>query len=123
EKATGLKYEQWAGWCKEMSKGDFHLESAMKSRFYDPEWYEEHKHIDLDHLTEVMHKWEDLGVAQDTLQQGLKILMNAGYGAISNVWFKEYFNINIAEAITTSGQLINKWNKRHTDDYLNKLCG
>lgn len=123
EKATGLKYEQWAGWCKEMSKGDFHLESAMKSRFYDPEWYEEHKHIDLDHLTEIMHKWEDLGVAQDTLQQGLKILMNAGYGAISNVWFKEYFNINIAEAITTSGQLINKWNKRHTDDYLNKLCG
>ncbi|WP_236516449.1 hypothetical protein, partial [Escherichia coli] len=27
EKAKGLKYEQWAGWCKEMSKGDFHLES------------------------------------------------------------------------------------------------
>lgn len=123
EKAKGLKYEQWAGWCKEMSKGDFHLESAMKSRYYDPEWYEEHKNIDLDALTEVMKKWEDLGVAQDTLQQGLKILMNAGYGAISNVWFKEYFNLNIAEAITTSGQLINKWNKRYTDDYLNKLCG
>lgn len=123
EKAKGLKYEQWAGWCKEMSKGDFHLESAMKSRYYDPEWYEEHKNIDIDALTEVMKKWEDLGVAQDTLQQGLKILMNAGYGAISNVWFKEYFNLNIAEAITTSGQLINKWNKRYTDDYLNKLCG
>lgn len=123
EKAKGLKYEQWAGWCKEMSKGDFQLESAMKSRFYDADWYEEHKNIDLDALTEAMHKWEDLGIAQDTLQQGLKILMNAGYGAISNVWFKEYFNLNIAEAITTSGQLINKWNKRYTDDYLNKACG
>lgn len=123
EKATGLKYEQWAGWCKEMSKGDFHLESAMKSRYYDEAWYEEHKNIDLGQLSAAMQKWEDLGVAQDTIQQGLKILMNAGYGAISNVWFKEYFDIRIAEAITTSGQLINKWNKRHTDDYLNKLCG
>lgn len=123
EKAAGLKYEQWAGWCKEMAKGDFHLESAMKSRFYDADWYEEHKNIDLDALTAAMEKWEGLGISQDTLQQGLKILMNAGYGAGSNVWFKEYFNLSIAEAVTTSGQLINKWNKRFTDDYLNKLCG
>lgn len=123
EKAKGLKYEQWAGWCKEMSKGDFHLESAMKSRFFDAEWYEQHKDIDLDSLTAVISKWEDLGVSQDTLQQGLKILMNAGYGAGSNVWFKEYFNLNIAEAVTTSGQLINKWNKKFTDEYLNKLVG
>ncbi|WPJ72080.1 DNA-directed DNA polymerase [Salmonella phage CRW-SP2] len=123
EKAKGLKYEQWAGWCKEMSKGDFHLESAMKSRYFDKDWYEEHKNIDLEALGEVMKKWEDLGVSQDTLQQGLKILMNAGYGAGSNVWFKEYFNLNIAEAVTTSGQLINKWNKKYTDEYLNNLVG
>lgn len=70
-----------------------------------------------------IEKQDERTATQDTMQQGLKILMNAGYGALSNVWFKEYFNLNIAEAITTSGQLINKWNKRYTDDYLNKLCG
>lgn len=122
EKGTGLKYEQWAGWCEEMSKGDFQLESAMKSKFYDPEWYAEHKDINLESLMKAFLMWEGLGISQDTLQQGLKILMNAGYGAGSNVWFKEYFNINIAEAVTTCGQLINKWNKKYTDEYLNSVC-
>lgn len=123
EKATGLKYEQWAGWCKEMAKGDFQEESALKSRYFNDEWYQEHKDLVGVDLSNAETVWDDLGVSQDTLQQGLKILMNAGYGAGSNVWFKEYFNILIAEAVTTSGQLINKWNKKYTDEYLNKMCG
>ena len=123
EKALGLRHEQWAGWCKEMIKGEFHIESAQKSRFFTPEWYEDHKALNEKELHIAQDKWDESAVQQDVLQQGLKILMNAGYGAISNVWFKEYFNLNIAEAITTCGQLINKWNKRHTDKYLNDMLG
>ena len=32
-----------------------------------------------------------------------KISLNSAYGAIGNVWFR-YYNLLVAEAITTSGQ-------------------
>lgn len=123
EKATGLRFEQYAAWCKEMLDKSFQVNSAKDSRFYDEEWYNGHKDLLDAHLKEAAEKWELAGIIQDVLQQGLKILMNAGYGAISNIYFKEYFDIRIAEGITTSGQLINKWNKRHTDRYLNNEFG
>lgn len=123
EKAEGLRYEQYSGWCKEMSHDSFNAESAKKSRFWDEQWFNETIIIPKEKLKFVASEWEDKATVQDVLQQGLKILMNAGYGAISNVWFKEYFDLRIAEAITTCGQLINKWNKRQTDIYLNKEFG
>lgn len=123
EKATGLRYEQYAAWCKEMLDKTFQEKSAVNSRFFDQAWYDEHKGMIDEHLKQAAVMWEDKGVIQDVLQQGLKILMNAGYGAIGNVWFKEYFDLRIAEAITTAGQLINKWNKKFTDRYLNKEFG
>uniref|UniRef100_A0AAU8KZ95 DNA-directed DNA polymerase n=1 Tax=Serratia phage Kevin TaxID=3161161 RepID=A0AAU8KZ95_9CAUD len=123
EKATGLRYEQYAGWCEELAEGKFSLESARKSRFWDEEWYTTTMDLAKDLLAEAGEEWERKAVIQDVLQQGLKILMNAGYGATGNVWFKEYFDLRISEAITTAGQLINKWNKKHTDAFLNKELG
>jgi DNA polymerase elongation subunit (family B) len=41
--------------------------------------------------------------AYDLAQQALKILLNSGYGAMSNKHFR-YFDIRIASAITTNGQ-------------------
>lgn len=120
EKATGLRYEQYDNWCTEMAEGKFSVDNARKSRFWDEAWYQEAIKIAEPLLKNAATEWEKKAIVQDVLQQGLKILMNAGYGAISNVWFKEYFDLRIAEAITTSGQLVNKWNKKHTDAYLNK---
>lgn len=37
-------------------------------------------------------------------QQAFKIAMNSLYGAMANKWFREYFSIHIAEAITSAGQ-------------------
>ncbi len=45
--------------------------------------------------------------------------MNAGYGAISNRWFRDYFDIRIAASITATGRMINKWNIHHVNKQLN----
>lgn len=56
----------------------------------------------------------------NNLQMALKILLNAGYGAVGNQHFL-YYKVENAEAITSSGQLINKWTHVRVNDLLNKL--
>ena len=47
----------------------------------------------------------------NSFQHAIKILLNAGYGAMANEHFT-YYDHRIAESITTSGQLANKWVSR-----------
>jgi len=49
-----------------------------------------------------------------------KISLNSCYGALGNQYFR-YFNREIAEGITTSGQLSIKWVERAVNQFLNKL--
>jgi len=49
-----------------------------------------------------------------------KISLNSAYGAIGNVWFR-YYNILVAEAITTSGQLAIRYIEHSLNQYLNKI--
>jgi DNA polymerase elongation subunit (family B) len=49
-----------------------------------------------------------------------KISLNSAYGAIGNNWFR-YFDLKIATAITTSGQLSIRWIEKALNIYLNKL--
>ena len=49
-----------------------------------------------------------------------KIALNSCYGALGNQYFR-YFNREIAEGITTSGQLSIKWVERAVNQFLNKL--
>ena len=51
-----------------------------------------------------------------------KISLNSAYGAIGNVWFR-YYNLLVAEAITTSGQLSIRWIEKYLNQYLNKILG
>lgn len=60
---------------------------------------------------------------KNTGQMGVKIVMNAGYGAIGNRWFKEYYDPEIARAITASGELINKWITHFITQDLRELSG
>ena len=53
-------------------------------------------------------------------EYALKILLNSGYGAIANRYFRFYSLAN-AEAITTTGQLTFKWVERDVNKYLNGL--
>ena len=51
-------------------------------------------------------------------QEGIQL--NSAYGAIGNEHFR-YYKLEIAEAITLSGQLSIRWIEKKMNEYLNKL--
>jgi len=53
-------------------------------------------------------------------QMAIKIAMNSLYGATANVYFLYYIN-DMAEAITTSGQLSIRYAQKSVNDYLNRI--
>lgn len=53
-------------------------------------------------------------------QMAIKIAMNSLYGATANIYFLYYIN-DMAEAITTSGQLSIRWAEKCVNAYLNKI--
>ena len=56
----------------------------------------------------------------NNIQMARKISLNSAYGAIGNQWFR-YYDIAIAEGITTSGQLSIRWVENKVNNYLNKI--
>jgi DNA polymerase elongation subunit (family B) len=54
------------------------------------------------------------------LQQAKKIQLNSAYGALANEYFR-WFDFDLAEAITMSGQLSIRWIERNFNQYLNDL--
>ena len=58
----------------------------------------------------------------DALQYAYKILANSGYGAIGNEGFR-YFKREIAEGITSTGQLAIKYIEKQLNEFLNSECG
>ena len=56
----------------------------------------------------------------NNIQMAKKISLNSAYGALGNVWFR-YYDLLVAEAITTSGQLSIRWIERAVNKYLNDL--
>lgn len=56
----------------------------------------------------------------NNLQMAMKIALNSAYGAMGNAFFR-YFDIRMAEGITTSGQLSIRWMANEFNKYMNKL--
>ncbi len=56
----------------------------------------------------------------NNIQMARKIQLNSAYGAIGNEHFR-YYKLEIAEAITLSGQLSIRWIERKMNQYLNKI--
>jgi DNA polymerase elongation subunit (family B) len=56
----------------------------------------------------------------NNIQMARKIQLNSAYGAIGNEHFR-YYKLEIAEAITLSGQLSIRWIEQKTNEYLNKI--
>ncbi len=73
-----------------------------------------------DELIALYHKYDSEEIINDNMQMSLKILLNSGYGAIGNAHFL-YYRVENAEAITSFGQLINKWTSFRINDYLNEV--
>ena len=55
-------------------------------------------------------------------QQVRKIQLNSAYGAIGNEWFR-YYDVDLAEAITLSGQLSIRWIADKLNEFLNQTIG
>jgi DNA polymerase elongation subunit (family B) len=53
------------------------------------------------------------------LQMAMKIALNSAYGAVGNRYFR-YYDLRIAEGITTSGQLSIRWMANRLNDFMNK---
>ena len=58
----------------------------------------------------------------DNFQQVRKIQLNSAYGAIGNEWFR-YYDVEMAEAITLSGQLSIRWIADKLNEFLNEHVG
>jgi len=56
----------------------------------------------------------------NTMQMAVKILMNSLYGAMGSKYFR-YYNVEIAEGITLSGQLVNQWAEKHLNSWVSTL--
>jgi DNA polymerase elongation subunit (family B) len=56
----------------------------------------------------------------DNTQHAIKILLNSLYGALGNKHFR-YFDIRIAEGVTTSGQLADRWAEKAMNEAMNKI--
>ena len=55
----------------------------------------------------------------NNLQMAMKIALNSAYGAVGNRYFR-YYDLRIAEGITTSGQLSIRWMANKLNAYMNK---
>jgi DNA polymerase elongation subunit (family B) len=53
-------------------------------------------------------------------QMAIKILMNSLYGALGNQYFK-YFDLQVAEAVTLTGQMVIRWAEKTINYEMNKL--
>jgi DNA polymerase elongation subunit (family B) len=53
------------------------------------------------------------------LQMAMKIALNSAYGAVGNKYFR-YYDLRIAEGITTSGQLSIRWIANKLNQFMNK---
>jgi DNA polymerase elongation subunit (family B) len=58
----------------------------------------------------------------NNFQMVRKIQLNSAYGAIGNQWFR-YYDVDMAEAITHSGQLSIRWIADKLNEFLNKHIG
>jgi DNA polymerase elongation subunit (family B) len=56
----------------------------------------------------------------DNLQLSKKVGLNSAYGALGNEFFR-FFDVRLASAITTAGQLSIRWIENKLNDYMNKL--
>ena len=79
-------------------------------------------------LLEAKQEFEDTGdpailkriSRYENIQMAKKISLNSAYGAIGNSYFR-YYDLMVATAITSSGQLSIRWIEKAINIYLNKI--
>jgi DNA polymerase elongation subunit (family B) len=67
-----------------------------------------------------VHYLEKQVARYNNLQLAKKVTLNSAYGALGNQYFR-FFDIRIAEGITTAGQLSIRWIEKKINEYMNGL--
>jgi DNA polymerase elongation subunit (family B) len=67
-----------------------------------------------------VHYLEKQVARYNNLQLAKKVTLNSAYGALGNQYFR-FFDIRIAEGITTAGQLSIRWIEKKINEYMNTL--
>ena len=98
--------------------------SLMGKMFFDRADYKK-KMLESKKILEVCVENEKQKTINDisryhNLQLAKKIQLNSFYGALSNEFFR-WFNFDMAESITTSGQLAIRWIHDKINEYLNRM--
>ena len=73
-----------------------------------------------DKKSEKFNRLSKLITKYDSLQTATKLVANSIYGALGEKHFR-FYDVRLAGAITTSGQLANRWVDKHINIYFNKL--
>jgi DNA polymerase elongation subunit (family B) len=107
------------GWCYTKDKKGF-LPALMEEMYGNRSKYKKQQ---LKAEQEYEHN-KDPQLVKDisrlkNLQMAMKIALNSAYGAIGNKYFR-YYDLRIAEGITTSGQLSIRWMANKLNDFMNK---
>lgn len=63
---------------------------------------------------------ENKYIQYNNMQMAKKIQLNSCYGALSNIYFR-FFDTDLAEAITLSGQVSIRWMQDKMNNYLNQM--
>lgn len=71
-------------------------------------------------LLELKEIFKNKVIQNNNNQMARKILLNSAYGALSNVYFR-FFSIDLAEAVTMSGQVVIIYIGKRVNAFLNKI--
>lgn len=107
------------GFLAEMISTMFAERQAYKKEMlkYQAE-YEKMKSMDCS--AEDLLQMEYMIVKYQNLQNATKLSLNSAYGILGSKYFR-FFDVRLAESITTAGQLSNKWVANNVNQYLNTL--
>ena len=97
------------------------LPALMEKLYKERKMYKK-KMIDCQKRQQAGENLENEIAKYNNFQLVRKIQLNSAYGAIGNEWFR-YFDVDMAEAITLSGQLSIRWIADKLNEFLNETIG
>ena len=129
KRAVAAKYEDSTAAANgvRFSKGKQGFIPALMEKMYNDrteykkKMLEAKKNLEkLEKGTEEYRQTQNLVARYHNLQLAKKIQLNSAYGAMANEHFR-WFDFDMAEAITVSGQLSIRWIERKINEYFNRV--
>ena len=108
------------GWCYTKEKQGF-MPALMEKMYADRKKFKKQMlKVEQEYQNDKSQKHLLKEISRlNNLQMAMKIALNSAYGAMGNQYFR-YFDLRMAEGITTSGQLSIRWMANKLNKFMNK---